>query len=163
MNIRKNLFSGNKIYKIGYDITQFSTATILLWIGIFKFTPTEAASIKPLIEYHPFTFWVYDVFSKQTVSNFIGIIEISLAIILLLSIKFHFLKRYAGLGIIFTFLITLSFLFFTPGMWRIKDGIPITDYFILKDLAYLGFGFILLSQAMTSDKKEKDTKIFSSY
>ena len=76
---------------------------------------------------------------------------------------FHFLKRYAGLGIIFTFLITLSFLFFTPGMWRIKDGIPITDYFILKDLAYLGFGFILLSQAMTSDKKEKDTKILSSY
>ena len=121
MNIRKNLFSGNKIYKIGYNITQFGTATILLWIGIFKFTPTEAASIKPLIEYHPLTFWVYDVFSKQTVSNFIGIIEISLAVI------------------------------------------PITDYFILKDLAYLGFGFILLSQAMTSDKKEKDTKILSSY
>ncbi len=33
---------------------------------------------------------------------------------LLLSIKFHSLRRYAGAGIIQIFLVTLSFLFFTP-------------------------------------------------
>ncbi len=136
-----------KAYSIGYYITLSSVVMVLLWIGVFKFTPTEAAAIKPLVENHPFTFWVYDVFSLQAVSNVVGTIEIVIAILLILSLKIHSLKKYAALGIIITFLITLSFLFFTPGMWRVRDGILITDFFILKDVAYLGFGFMLLGNS----------------
>ena len=92
MKIRKQLLSGNRLYQIGYNVTLFGTAAILLWIGIFKFTPTEAAAIRPLIEYHPFSFWAYDMFGQQSVSNFVGIVEISLAVVLLFSIKFHSLS-----------------------------------------------------------------------
>lgn len=143
MKTKKQLLSDSGVFRLGYYIALFGTALILLWIGIFKFTPTEAAAIKPLIEHHPFSFWVYDLLCVQAVFNLVGLTEIAVALLLLLSLKFHPLRRYAGLGIMAIFLITLSFLIFTPGMWRIRDGVIITDYFILKDIAYLGFGAML--------------------
>jgi uncharacterized membrane protein YkgB len=44
--------SKNQFTQTGYYISLFGAALILLWIGIFKFTPTEAAAIKPLVENH---------------------------------------------------------------------------------------------------------------
>ena len=131
-------------YTLGYYISLFGAALILLWIGIFKFTPTEASAIKPLVENHFLTFFVYKVMSVQTVSNLIGTIEIIIALLLIFSAKFAVLKRYAGIGMIVTFLVTLSYLFTTPGMWKVVDGVPVTDFFILKDLMLLGFGFMIL-------------------
>ena len=131
-------------YTIGYYLSLFGAALILLWIGIFKFTPTEAAAIKPLVENHFLTFFVYKVMSVQTVSNLIGAIEIIIALLLVFSAKFAVLKKYAGIGMIVTFLVTLSYLFTTPGVWRVVDGVPVSDFFILKDLMLLGFGLMIV-------------------
>lgn len=128
----------------GYYISLFGTVIILLWIGIFKFTPTEANAIKPLIENHPLSFWMYNVFSVQTVSSIVGITELIVATLVLLTLKFDKLKMFAGIGICVIFLMTLSYLFTTPGTWRIVDGVPVTDFFILKDIMYLGFGVTLI-------------------
>ncbi|RLJ31790.1 putative membrane protein YkgB [Chryseobacterium sp. 7] len=136
--------SKNQLPRIGYYISLFGAALILLWIGIFKFTPTEAAAIKPLVENHFLTFFVYKIISVQAVSNFIGAIEIIIALLLIFSAKFAVLKKYAGIGMIVTFLVTLSYLFTTPGVWKIVDGVPVTDFFILKDLMLLGFGFMIV-------------------
>jgi uncharacterized membrane protein YkgB len=130
-------------YKLGYYISLFGAALILLWIGIFKFTPTEAQGIKPLVENHFLTFFVYKIASVQAVSNAIGTIEIIIALLLIFSVKFAFLKRYAGIGMIVTFLVTLSYLFTTPGVWKVVDGVLVTDFFILKDLMLLGFGLMI--------------------
>lgn len=156
MNVKKSPFSPKGIYRIGYFITLFGTAAILLWLGIFKFTPTEAAAIEPLIANHPLAGWLYDVFSLQAVSNAVGVVEIAVALTLLLSVKFRSLKPYAASGIIIIFAVTLSFLFFTPGIWKVLDGIPVTNYFILKDVVYLGFGFMLLDRDRS--KKNTDTR-----
>lgn len=131
-------------YNLGYYISLFGAALILLWIGIFKFTPTEAGAIKPLVENHFLTFFVYKVMSVQAVSNLIGAIEIIIALLLIFSAKFAVLKKYAGIGMIATFLVTLSYLFTTPGMWKVVDGVPVTDFFILKDLMLLGFGLMIV-------------------
>lgn len=82
--------------------------------------------------------------SVQAVSNLIGTIEIIIALLLIFSAKFAVLKKYAGIGMIVTFLVTLSYLFTTPGMWKIVDGVPVTDFFILKDLMFLGFGIMIV-------------------
>ena len=140
-------FNQNQQSKIGYYISLFGAALILLWIGIFKFTPTEAAAIKPLVENHFLTFFVYKIVSIQTVSNLIGTIEIIIALLLIFSAKFAVLKKYAGIGMIVTFLVTLSYLLTTPGMWKIVDGVPVTDFFILKDLMLLGFGFMIVQNS----------------
>lgn len=131
-------------HTLGYYISLFGAALILLWIGIFKFTPTEASAIKPLVENHFLTFFVYKIMSTQTVSNLIGVIEIIIALLLIFSAKFAVLKKYAGIGMVATFLVTLSYLFTTPGMWKVVDGVPVTDFFILKDLMLLGFGLMIL-------------------
>lgn len=134
----------NQVSGAGYYISLFGAALILLWIGIFKFTPTEAAAIKPLVENHFLTFFVYKIMSVQTVSNLIGAIEIIIALLLIFSAKFAVLKKYAGIGMIVTFLVTLSYLFTTPGIWKVVDGVPVTDFFILKDLMLLGFGLMIV-------------------
>lgn len=136
--------SKNQLARSGYYISLFGAALILLWIGIFKFTPTEAAAIKPLVENHFLTFFVYKIMNVQAVSNLIGTIEIIIALLLIFSAKFAVLKKYAGIGMIVTFLVTLSYLFTTPGMWKIVDGVPVTDFFILKDLMFLGFGVMIV-------------------
>lgn len=149
MNGTRQLNKQLPTYKTGYYISLFGTALILLWIGIFKFTPTEAAGIKNLVENHFLTFYVYDIMSVQAVSNAIGAIEIIIALLLIFSAKFAFLRRYAAIGMIVTFLTTLSYLFTTPGIWKVVDGIPVTDFFILKDLMFLGFALMILQ----NDKK----------
>ncbi len=82
--------------------------------------------------------------SVQAVSNLIGAIEIIIALLLIFSAKFAVLKKYAGIGMIVTFLVTLSYLFTTPGIWKIVDGVPVTDFFILKDFMLLGFGLMIV-------------------
>ncbi|WP_326982830.1 DUF417 family protein [Chryseobacterium sp. MYb264] len=132
-------------YRLGYYVSLVGTVIVLLWIGIFKFTPTEAQGIKPLIENHFLTFFVYKFTSVQAVSNAIGAIEIIIAVLLLFSVKFAFLRKCTGIGMIGTFLVTLSYLFTTPGVWKVVDGVPVTDFFILKDLMFLGFGLMILN------------------
>lgn len=145
MNGTSQFNSHSETYRTGYYVSLFGAALILLWIGIFKFTPTEAAAIRPLVENHFLTFFVYDIMNIQTVSNTIGIIEIIIALLLIFSVKFAFLRKYAGIGMTVTFLITLSYLFTTPGVWKTVDGVPVTDFFILKDLVLLGFGLMIIS------------------
>jgi uncharacterized membrane protein YkgB len=42
-----------------------------------------------------------------------------------------------------TFLVTLSYLGTTPGIWKMVDGVPVTDFFIIKDVMFLGFGLMI--------------------
>lgn len=146
--LRQKATENLPIFKIGYCVSLFGAVLILLWIGIFKFTPSEAKAIEDLVAHHPLTFWVYDFFSLQAVSNVIGLIEIGTALGLVASIWVVPLRRYIAWAMILTFLITLSYLFTTPKMWRVVDGVPITDFFILKDLLLLGFGIMLLGNSM---------------
>ncbi|MGV0945816.1 MULTISPECIES: DUF417 family protein [Empedobacter] len=136
------------LYKIGYYLPLFGTVLLLVWIGIFKFTPTEAQAIKPLVENHPLSFWLYKIFSDQTVSNIVGVFELLVALLVVLTLKYQSLKKYAGIAILIIFGTTLSYLFTTPGIWKFVDGVPVTDFFILKDIAYFGFGFTLLAQSL---------------
>lgn len=131
--------------KIGFYVSYLGTFLILLWIGIFKFTPIEAEAIRPLVENHPLMSWMYSCFSAQTVSGIIGTVEIITALLLLLGLKWETIRMVGGLFVIVTFLITISFLFTTPGVWKIVDGVPVTDFFVLKDLVMLGFGGIIIA------------------
>lgn len=133
-----------RLARLGYYISLLGIVIIMLWIGFFKFTPTEAAGIKPLVENHFLLFWLYDVLSVQQVSNLFGVIEIITGLLLLFSLKYDILRPFATLCLIATFLITFSFLFTTPGMWQMIDGVPTTNFMILKDIPMLGLGFMYL-------------------
>lgn len=136
--------------KLGYQISVFGVAIVLLWIGVFKFTPTEAKAIEPLVSNSFLTSWLYRILSVQGVSNLIGAIEIITAICLLL----HFVWKKVGVlgGILstMTFLTTLSFLFTTPNVFNTVDGVPITEFFILKDIMALGISIMVLGKSISN-------------
>ena len=130
-------------YKIGYYISLFGVATILLWIGAFKFTHTEAEGIKPLVEHSFLLSWLYKILSLQGVSNLIGVIEIAIALALIVGIFSPIVRKLAFVGCT---IITLSFLFTSAKTYYYIEGVPVTDFFILKDIPMLGFGMISMNK-----------------
>jgi len=112
------------------------TSLVLLWIGILKFTPSEAMGIKPYVE-HSLISWLYAIGSVRQVSDFIGIFEITTSILLVVSFWSKRAGLIAGYLAAIIFLTTLSFLLTTPGIWKSMDGVPVTDFFVLKDLGFL--------------------------
>ena len=138
---------------LGYKVSVIGLAIILLWIGIFKFTPTEAKAIEPLVRNSFLMSWLYSLSSVQGVSIIIGSVEIMAATCLLL----HFFWKKAGIvgGVIcvFIFLATLSFLFTTPDVSKNVDGVMVTEFFILKDIMALGIGLMVVGKSMERGSK----------
>jgi reactive chlorine resistance protein C len=137
----------NNFEKTGFYIALYGVAIILIWIGIFKFTPTEAKAIKPLVENSPLMRWMYNYMSELNVSKLIGVLEIITGVLLAsypLSAKMGFV---GGIMSSLTFLTTLSFLFTTPGAIQKIDGIWLPDAFILKDIMALGISIYITALA----------------
>lgn len=137
----------------GFLIALTGVVLTLLWIGVFKFTPTEAAAIRPLVASHPLMSWLYAVLSEQAVSNLIGLVEILIAGGLIAGLWWPRLGYWSSLGAILTFLVTLSFLLTLPGVWKLVDGVPVTEFFIFKDLVLLGVAwhYLNMSRARLAD------------
>ncbi len=133
--------------KLGFNLSLIGVATILIWIGLFKFTPTEAKAIQPLVSHSPLVSWMYNLMSLQTVSNSIGLIEVITGILLLL----NYFTPYGGLigGFLsaITFIITLSFIFSTPNGIEKIDNFILPDAFILKDLMALGISISIFAKS----------------
>lgn len=132
------------LYNIGYYTGLIGIFIILVWIGLFKFTYAEAKAIEPLVANHFLLSWSYHFLSVQAVSDLIGCAEIGVAIAFVLGSFSLINKKIALIGNSVIFLITLSFLFTTPHRWHSVEGIPVTDFFILKDIVLLSFGFVYL-------------------
>ena len=126
---------------VGAHISRYSLVLILFWIGIQKFTVAEAEGIRPLIVHSPLMSWMYSFLSSRAASGVIGVVEISVALLMALrpiSPKASFL---GSVGAVITFVITVSFLFTTPGVLDHSHAVPLLGDlggFLIKDLALLG-------------------------
>jgi uncharacterized membrane protein YkgB len=126
---------------LGIHVSRYGLVLTLLLIGFLKFTAGEAQGIQPLVANSPLMFWLYRVFSLQGVSNLIGAIEIAVAALIALrpfSAKLSFI---GSIGAIITFVLTVSFLFSTPGALQFSHGVPLlgdAGQFLIKDLVLLG-------------------------
>ncbi|GIU23608.1 DUF417 family protein [Shewanella sp. MBTL60-007] len=142
----------------GYLVGLVGVVLTLLWIGIFKFTPTEAEAIRPLIESHPLMNWLFSILSVQGVSNLIGITEIIVAIGMVVGIWKPKVGYWSGLAAMAIFITTLSFLFTLPGVWKLVDGVPVTEFFILKDIVFLGISWLSIEKSKNLIKTDKVSK-----
>ena len=134
--------------KIGYGIMRFGVVLLLIWFGIYKFTPTEAAAIKPLLQSSPLMSWMLAIFGEQGASNFIGGFEILTAGLLIGGHWRPTLSLAGGVLGSIIFATTLTFLATTPGMFQLHDGLWIPDGFITKDLVLLGFCLFNTARAL---------------
>ena len=135
--------------QFGEILVRYSIVLILLWIGALKFTTYEAEGIKGLVENSPFLSWGYSIMSIQGFSQFIGIIEIILAILIALRYHSPKLSAIGSYGAVIMSLVTLSFLFTTP-IWKSDMGFPFlssSGQFIVKDILLLSAAFWTASEA----------------
>lgn len=79
----------------------------------------------------------------QGVSNLIGISEIIIAIGLIVSFWNVKIGKIAGIASTIIFITTLSFLATTPGIWKIVDGFPVTEFFLVKDIPFLAISLLV--------------------
>lgn len=139
-------------------VLRYGLVTIVLWYGIFKFTPTEAAAIRPLVQHSPVLSWLYMLADTRGASNVIGVTELAIAILVAARPLAPRLAVIGGIGAIGMFLTTLSFLVTTPGMWRVVDGVPVpagAGGFILKDVVLLGAALWSTTEALRAARRRQ--------
>jgi len=140
----------------GVGLLRYALVLILIYFGAFKFTPTEAKGIQPLLEHSPLMSWLYSLLSVTGVSQLIGLVELTIAGLILSrpwSARASALGSLAAVGM---FVITLSFLLSTPGLWQWVDGFPAPTEgaaFLLKDVFLLGAAIVTAGEGLEGKPK----------
>jgi reactive chlorine resistance protein C len=125
------LSRAHRIEAAGAGIVQWSIILLLLFFGALKWTAAEADAIAPFIVHSPALRWIGLVFGHQGGSEFVGVLELSIAMLIALRRWAPRLAMVGGLLGTVMFLTTLSFIVTTPG---IGGGAA----FLMKDLTLLG-------------------------
>jgi uncharacterized membrane protein YkgB len=123
---------------------------LLTLIGSFKFFAFEAQGIEPLLEHSPFLSWMPRVLGVRGASDFIGVFEVGAGLLIAVRRVRPRWSAYGSLAASFTFLVTLSFLFTTPGA---TDPSGELGGFLLKDLILLGAALYTAGEAWAAGSR----------
>ena len=148
---------------IPFLVTSLGMIVMLLWAGSYKMTAPGAEGIVPLVSNSPLISWHFKLFGPYIGSDFIGLTEITAAILMIAG---YFRPR-AGIigGLIATvmFFTTSTMVITTPGAIISVPGIHGMRYmsflglFLFKDVIALGVSFYLISyfgkQAILSENE----------
>jgi reactive chlorine resistance protein C len=149
--LERPIVAGCKIQALGEFVLRYALVLVLLWIGGMKFTEFEAAEIRPLVGSSPLLSWTYALLTVQAVSNFFGVVEVIVAVMIALR---PWLPRISALGsalAVIMFLTTLTFLFSLPGWEPSLGGFPRLSSaggFLLKDVVLLGTALWSLGESL---------------
>jgi uncharacterized membrane protein YkgB len=137
---------------LGAFLLRYGLVVVIGWIGAMKFTAYEAAGIQPLVENSPLLSWAYAVLGVQGFSSFLGVVEITVAVLLALRPISGKLAAVGSVMAIGMFLTTLSFILSTPGWEPSLGGFPalsaMPGQFLLKDIVLLGAAVWSLGEAL---------------
>jgi reactive chlorine resistance protein C len=153
VEMRETLRLSNAVQLAGEFLLRYGLVLVLAWIGAMKFTAYEAKGIQGLVATSPLMSWMYGVLSLQGVSNLLGVVEISTALLIALRPLSTRLAIVGSCLAILTFLTTLTFLFSLPGWEQSLGGFPAlsgSGGFLLKDAVLLGASVWSLGEALTA-------------
>ena len=140
---------------LGVFLTRFGLVAVFVWIGAMKFTAYEAAAIQPLVANSPFMSWSYQIFSIQAFSNWLGVLEITIGVMIAARPVSATVSAAGSALAAVLFLGTLSFMLSTPPVWEASlGGFPALSVapgqFLLKDLGLLGASIWTIGEALSS-------------
>lgn len=155
-NSNENLILQNSVnlQKWGILIIRYGLALVLIWIGILKFTPYEAEGIAPLASNSPIMSWLPSMLGVIGFAKLLGVIEIATGLLICCRSFMPKLSAWGSVCATITFLITLTFLFSTPGI--VQDGYsfpfisPMPGQFLLKDIVLLGASLYTAGEAFAA-------------
>ena len=143
---------GRTLANLGEIVIRYGLVVVLVWVGALKFTAYEAEGIKPLVENSPLMAWALQAFGLRTLANLIGITEIVLGLLIATRPFAPRVSAMGSLGAVGLFLITLTFVLTTPGVWQPGYGFPypsvMPGQFLLKDVLLLGAAIWTAGEAM---------------
>jgi uncharacterized membrane protein YkgB len=137
---------------VGGGVLRWNLVLFFLGFGLDKFTPQEAAGIAPLMAHSPALFWVNPLLGVRGGSDRIGVIEILLGASIVLRHFNPLLSAYSSLATSGVLLITLSFLFTTPGL----DPNSSDAGSLAKDLTLFGAALWTSAEAFSAARKARD-------
>jgi reactive chlorine resistance protein C len=135
------------LQRAGLAVLRYGLVLLLVMWGAFKFTAFEAEGIRPLVSNSPILSWLYALFGARTVSALFGVFEIATG--LLIATR-RWLPRASGLASVAAsamFVITLSFLFTTPGVLAPDNP---AGGFLMKDILLLGAALSTAGEALVA-------------
>lgn len=148
--------TGINTKRLGEFVFRYGLALIFVWIGLLKFTLYEANNIQALVSHSPLFTWLYARLSVQDISNMTGVIEIAIGVMLAMRSFWPSLSAIGSIGAVVTFVVTLSFMLTTPGLWQPGYGFPalsaLPGQFLLKDVVLLGVSLWTLGEATRAER-----------
>ncbi len=149
--------AGRTLEDIGAKVIRYGLVVILLAVGALKFTAYEAEGIQGLVANSPLMSWGYSVFSVRSFAALIGVIEITLGILIATRPFAPKVSAIGSIGAIIMFLLTLTFLLTTPGVWQPGYGFPFPSpmpgQFLAKDLLLLGAAIWTAGEALRAARR----------
>ncbi len=145
--------NGHNLAAWGARAPRYALIVVFLWFGALKFTDYEASGIAPLVMNSPLVMWLNGLFGFAGTAHFLGVFEI-LTGLLIASRRWQPRLAVAGGAMaVLTFLITLSFMFSTPGVVQAGHDNPLAlsampGQFLLKDLVLLCVSFWVMVSAL---------------
>lgn len=151
---------GERLQALGTALTRYGLVVVFVWIGAMKFTAYEANAIQPLVANSPFMSWLYLIFSVQTFSNCLGVLEVAIGLMIAARPISATVSAAGSALAAILFLGTLSFMLSTPPVWEgTLGGFPALSVapgqFLLKDLALLGASVWTLGEAWGAREREQ--------
>ena len=148
---------GRTLEGVGLNLLRYGLVIILLWVGALKFTAYEAEGIQGLVANSPLLSWAYGIFSVRTFAAMLGVVEITLGLMIAMRPFAPIVSAVGSLGAIVMFLITLSFVFTTPGVWQPGYGFPFPSpmpgQFLAKDVALLAIAIWSAGEALRASRR----------
>ena len=140
------------VRSIGNNVARYGLAIVIGWIGLFKFFPYEAHNIQPLVSNSPFMGWLYSLFSIETFSTIVGVVEVVTALLLIVKPWYPAVSLFGSAMAIVLFVCTLTFTITTPGVGEASAGgfplLSMTGQFLIKDIVLLGVSILTFADAM---------------
>ena len=141
------------LQRLSVRILRYGLVFLLVLWGSFKFTAIEAQGIKPLVQNSPFLSWLYALFSVRGASMVFGVFEVGTGLLMATRRWFPTASGFASLGAAGMFVITLSFLFTTPGVLEPTND---TGGFLMKDLLLLGAALFTGTEALLAARSPRN-------
>src|SRR5512144_1969849 len=133
-----------RLDEVGHAVLRYSVVFLLVFFGAAKFTPGEAAAIEPLVSHSPVLSWLPAVIGLRGASDLIGVVEIATGLAIAARRFAPAISAVGSLAASGTFLVTVSFLFTTPG--ALSPMNPAFG-FLVKDLVLLGASLVTAAEA----------------
>ena len=132
-------------------------ALVFFWFGGMKFTAYEASGINGFVMNSPLVGWWEALLGIGGTAHMLGIVEITAGLLLAARFVSPRLSVFGAALSILTYLITLSFMFTTPGVAEpLAGGFPaisaMPGQFLLKDVVLLAVSFYCLGESLLAQK-----------